>query len=88
MTQTALITGAGSGIGRATCELLASLGATVVGTDIDAEQAGVTSASLAGVLESPLERLVVHRGSFDGSMGDVLAARWATLSACSSRPWR
>lgn len=46
--RVALVTGAGSGIGRATCEVLASLGARIVGTDIDGEAAALTIAALAG----------------------------------------
>ena len=46
--RVALVTGAGSGIGRATCETLASLGARLVATDIDAAAAATTVAALIG----------------------------------------
>ena len=46
--RSALVTGAGSGIGRACCELLASLGARVACTDVDASTAAETAAKLAG----------------------------------------
>ena len=46
--RVALITGAGSGIGRATCGVLADLGATVLGTDIDFAAASATVAALSG----------------------------------------
>ncbi len=46
--RSALVTGAGSGIGRACCEVLASLGARVVCTDLDASTAAATAAALAG----------------------------------------
>jgi NAD(P)-dependent dehydrogenase (short-subunit alcohol dehydrogenase family) len=46
--RVALVTGAGSGIGRSTCDVLASMGAHVVATDVDADQAGATVAALAG----------------------------------------
>ncbi|MEX2208514.1 MAG: SDR family oxidoreductase [Myxococcota bacterium] len=46
--RVAFVTGAGSGIGRSTCEVLAGLGARVVATDLDAEQAGATVAALPG----------------------------------------
>lgn len=49
MTQTVVVTGGGSGIGRAICQELASLGWRVVVTDIQAEAAAETVASLAGV---------------------------------------
>ena len=35
----AIITGSGSGIGRASCELLAEAGARIVATDINEERA-------------------------------------------------
>jgi NAD(P)-dependent dehydrogenase (short-subunit alcohol dehydrogenase family) len=44
----ALVTGAGSGIGRACCETLASLGARVSCSDLDAAAARDTAAKLAG----------------------------------------
>jgi len=46
--RVAFVTGAGSGIGRSTCEVLASLGARVAATDLDAEQAELTAKALAG----------------------------------------
>jgi NAD(P)-dependent dehydrogenase (short-subunit alcohol dehydrogenase family) len=46
--RAALVTGAGSGIGRACCELLASLGAHVACTDLDASTAQATAAALPG----------------------------------------
>jgi NAD(P)-dependent dehydrogenase (short-subunit alcohol dehydrogenase family) len=42
--RTALVTGAASGIGRATAELLAGMGARVVACDIDGEGAAVAAA--------------------------------------------
>ena len=48
--RVALVTGAGSGIGRATCETLASLGARMVATDIDAASAAATVAAIAADL--------------------------------------
>jgi len=46
--RVALVTGAGSGIGRATAELLTAAGAHVVATDIDAGAAAATAADIAG----------------------------------------
>ena len=45
--KTALVTGAGSGIGAAIAELLAAAGARVFATDRDAETAGATAARIA-----------------------------------------
>ena len=46
--RVALVTGAGSGIGRATCGVLAELGANVLCTDIDLAAASATASALAG----------------------------------------
>jgi len=47
--QRAVITGGGSGIGRATCERFAAHGARVAVLDIDTDAAGATAASVDGV---------------------------------------
>jgi len=47
-SRVALVTGAGSGIGRACCETLASLGARVVCSDLDASTAQDTAGRLEG----------------------------------------
>ena len=44
--QTAVVTGAGSGIGRASAQLLAEAGAAVVCADLDAASAGETSKAI------------------------------------------
>jgi NAD(P)-dependent dehydrogenase (short-subunit alcohol dehydrogenase family) len=48
MTQTVVVTGGGSGIGRAVCRELASLGWQVIVTDIRQDAASETAATLSG----------------------------------------
>lgn len=48
--KVALITGAASGLGRATAELFAAVGASVVVADLDGEAASATAAEIGGAL--------------------------------------
>jgi NAD(P)-dependent dehydrogenase (short-subunit alcohol dehydrogenase family) len=55
MTRTVVVTGAGSGIGRAISRTLAERGWSVVVTDVDADAAGAVAAELPGVDGAPHE---------------------------------
>ncbi|WP_260762187.1 SDR family NAD(P)-dependent oxidoreductase [Mycobacterium sp. SMC-4] len=68
-TRTAVVTGAGSGIGRAIATTLAERGWRVVVTDIDAETAAETAAGLAGGARRGHEHL-----RFDVTDSDAAAA--------------
>ncbi|MEW9529114.1 3-hydroxybutyrate dehydrogenase [Microbispora sp. NPDC049125] len=76
--RTALVTGAGSGIGRACARRLAAEGAHVVVADINAESAGKVAAEIGGTpvavdLSDP-EFVVAWRGQLPPSPGTRLTA--------------
>ena len=70
--RVALVTGAGSGIGRTTAEVLAGAGATVVCADIVAERAAETAAAINGA--SGAAHSVVVDVSIPGAMAAVVDA--------------
>lgn len=67
--QTALVTGAGSGIGYAVAEALAAAGARVALNDIDPALAGAAAAQINGRLAQPLV------AAYAGDIADVAALR-------------
>src|SRR6185503_10303955 len=66
--KTAIVTGAGRGIGRAVAEKLAAEGATVVVTDVDEETAKETASAVGGV---GIQADVTDRGSVDEMVRQV-----------------
>ncbi len=76
--RVALVTGAGSGIGRASCEVLASLGARVVGSDLDASTARATVAALAGDGHAPARHDVTSEADWR-SVHDLVRSRFGRL---------
>ncbi len=76
--RTALVTGAGSGIGRACCELLASLGARVACTDLDGAAADTTAAALAGGGHVSLRHDVADADAWRAAEG-AMRARFGRL---------
>lgn len=73
--QLAVVTGAGSGIGRATAIKLGELGAHVVVSDIDAEAASATAATIRGngYRASAAQLDVTDPDAWEEFAGDVLA---------------
>lgn len=73
--RVALVTGAGSGIGRASATLLADAGAHVVAVDIDGDAAAATAASITGAgraaSSAPLD--VRDSAAVDRLVGGVVA---------------
>jgi 3-oxoacyl-[acyl-carrier protein] reductase len=77
--RTALVTGAGAGMGRAHCEALAARGAHVVALDLRAEKAGETVAAIeaAGHAGEPLAADVSDLDGLRPRLAAVVTARGA-----------
>lgn len=75
MTHTVVVTGGGSGIGRAICQELASLGWQVIVSDIRAEAAEETASLLVGDGHES-HSLNVTDASAARALADDVAARW------------
>lgn len=73
--RVALVTGAGSGIGRATAEMLADAGAHVVGADVDESGATATVATITGRSgsASALALDVRDADAVDGAVAAIVA---------------
>jgi NAD(P)-dependent dehydrogenase (short-subunit alcohol dehydrogenase family) len=71
-----LVTGAASGIGRATAELLAGMGARVVASDVDAEAGAAAADALAsdGAHVRFVAADVAHEGAVAAAVADAVAA--------------
>ena len=67
--QVALVTGAGSGLGAATANLLAEHGARVVLADVNKDAAGEIASHSGG---RPLYMDLTDPGSIEGGVADVL----------------
>ncbi len=83
--RVALVTGAGSGIGRTSAEVLAAAGATVVCADIDAERAAETARAIVaehGKAESA-QIDVSQRGAADTLVGHVTARHGGLHVMCN-----
>jgi NAD(P)-dependent dehydrogenase (short-subunit alcohol dehydrogenase family) len=69
-----LVTGGGSGMGRALCEKLAEIGATVICTDINTQNAGETVATIAQSGKNAVARKldVAQLSDFEDVMADIV----------------
>jgi NAD(P)-dependent dehydrogenase (short-subunit alcohol dehydrogenase family) len=74
--RVAVVTGAGSGIGRAIARELGARGALVVATDLDEATARATASSLAGAEAHPLD---VTDAAASAAVADDVAARHGRL---------
>src|SRR5271163_2138547 len=83
--RVALVTGAGSGIGRSTAEVLAGAGATVVCADINAATASATAAAILGQggRAESAELNVAARGAAETLVGHVTARHGGLHVMCN-----
>ena len=73
----AIVTGAGSGIGRSMARKMATEGATVVGVDLDADR---LEQAVAGIVEAALCQTSTLRGN---TYGSVRAKNSRALLSCA-----
>lgn len=102
--QVAVVTGAGSGLGRAFCGELASLGATVWATDVDLTAAQATAAAFAGALgkvealgldvrdaaefEATITRVLQACGRIDLLVNNAGVVAFGAVSTIEPARWR
>src|SRR5262249_19594300 len=77
--RVALVTGSGSGIGRATVQLFAREGATVYVTDVNGEAAGTVAAEITAT------GAVAHAITADVSRGQDVTAMFRTVEKAHGR---
>jgi NAD(P)-dependent dehydrogenase (short-subunit alcohol dehydrogenase family) len=96
--KVALVTGAGSGIGQATTELLAARGATVVAADLTAPSAGCGDRDRVGhvrldvtdevAVASVVEQTVARHGHLDFLVTAAGIQRYGAAADTSAEQWR
>jgi NAD(P)-dependent dehydrogenase (short-subunit alcohol dehydrogenase family) len=86
--RVAVVTGAASGIGKATVELFRSEGATVLGADVSQGADVHADAGSEKDVESLIDQVVARHGGLDIMFANAgISGGWATIAEQSAKDW-
>jgi NAD(P)-dependent dehydrogenase (short-subunit alcohol dehydrogenase family) len=87
-SKVAIVTGAASGIGRATVELFRSEGAKVVGVDVSEGADTIADAGSEEQMRELIGNVAAQHGGLDIFFANAgISGGWATISEQSAEDW-